>query len=214
MAQRSGPAISLEKFAPVLPNGSTLAEITLQAHAGDIIAVLGHSGVGKTSLLRAMQAQIPANGECAIHARIWNVLQNDHQLFPWMTVRRNLTMACSRDWHTWAQKWNLSKQLDIKPQYLSVGQRQRFTLLRACCSGAGVLLCDEPLSAVDAMARTLIAADIRQIAQDMQVAIVWVTHDISEAVAIADRFVCITPKKTEILNDDCNETHIRASLFA
>lgn len=198
----------------MLPTGSTLAEITLEVHAGDTIAVLGHSGVGKTSLLRAMQAQIPAAGECAIPARIWNVLQNDHQLFPWMTVRRNLTMACRRDWQSWAKKWNLLQQLDIKPQYLSVGQRQRLTLLRACCSGAGVLLCDEPLSAVDAMARTQIAADIRQIAQDMQVAIVWVTHDISEAVAIADRFVCITPGKTEILHGNCSEAHLRTSLFA
>jgi ABC-type nitrate/sulfonate/bicarbonate transport system ATPase subunit len=191
-----------------------LSPITLDIDTGAIVAVLGASGVGKTSFLRAVHGDITYTGFCQVSARIWNVLQHDHQLFPWLTVRRNLEMACVLDWQHWAQRWNLMPQLDKKPQYLSVGQRQRLTLLRACCSGAGVLLCDEPLSAVDALNRSQIAADIRHMAQDMQVSVLWVTHDISEAVAVADQFLCITASSTELLHSHLSETQIRETLFA
>jgi len=214
VAKRTSPPISLQQFAPVLPSGAALAPITLDIDTGAIVAVLGASGIGKTSFLRAVHGDIAYTGLCQVNARIWNVLQNDHQLFPWLTVRRNLEMACALDWQHWAQRWNLMPQLDKKPQYLSVGQRQRLTLLRACCSGAGVLLCDEPLSAVDALNRSQIAADIRHMAQDMQVSVLWVTHDISEAIAVADQFLCITASGTELLHSDISETQIRETLFA
>jgi len=205
--------ISLRGFSPLVQSRPILPALDLDIGPGEIVAVLGASGTGKTSLLQALSGDREHQGTRSLQGRTWSVFQNDHQLFPWITVCRNLDLACSRPWRSWAQRWNLLDLAERKPQYLSVGQRQRFTVLRAACSGSDILLCDEPLSAVDGLGRLIIAQDIRDMAHEIKIAMLWVTHDLSEAATVADRCVVIAGQRIEILHQS-TESQLREVLFA
>jgi ABC-type nitrate/sulfonate/bicarbonate transport system ATPase subunit len=185
--------MKLESFTPVIDNVALFHPVDLTVAPGEIVSIMGASGIGKSSIFRAISGDINYLGKVSGCTRTWEVYQSDHQLFPWMSVEKNLNLTTSLEWKDWAKRWGLSDFVNRKPQYLSVGQRQRFTLIRAACSGVDTLLCDEALSGVDGLTSMKICRDIRDIAQQLNLKIIWVTHNIAEAIEISDR--CLIIKK-------------------
>ena len=157
------------------------APIDLSVQAGEIAVIMGASGVGKTSLLASVS--IKSN---IIFENSFMVFQESHQLFPWMTVRKNLELVCKKSYMELVKRWKLEKYIDFYPTILSGGQRQRFTLIRGLCSGLQTLLCDEPLSALDGLTSTTVAKDFREIVHEENLTVLWVTHNVTEARIVGD----------------------------
>lgn len=170
---------------------------------------MGHSGCGKTSLFRALRKQIPFTGETVIlPENIFSVFQDHDQLFPWFTVEKNLDMVCERDWRDLADRWKISDLIHHKPTQLSVGQKQRFTLLRGICSKRKILLCDEPLSAVDGITAMTIIKDFADIVHEKEKICLWITHDITEARSLSDQILVINDSSPTLLPSSSSDEKI------
>lgn len=191
--------MKLDCFSPIVNNQELFHPVNLHVLPGEIVTIMGSSGIGKSSLFRAIDNGIDYTGNVQI-GQFWQIYQDDNQLFPWMTVEKNLDLSTKLDWREWANRWGLSEFQNRKPQHLSVGQRQRFTLLRAACSGVDTLLCDEALSGVDGLTSMKICRDMRAIAKDLNLRILWITHNIAESIEIGDRCIIIKKHKSFILN--------------
>lgn len=184
--------IALEQFAPIVTGSPLYQGISLTIGPGQILPVMGASGSGKTSLLNAMRGQIPSMGSASVSKQdIFSVFQHHDQLFPWFTNQHNLELVCRKPFRALAQQWHVDQQLMKYPGEVSVGQRQRLVLLRGICSGRPVLLCDEPLSAVDDITAVGIAKDFRVLVGESGVACVWITHNVIEARMLADHALVI-----------------------
>lgn len=184
--------IKLQDFAPVIEGSPLYQGITLQICPGEILPILGASGCGKTSLLNALRGDIPHVGSVSVvQSDIFSVFQHHDQLFPWFTNQRNLELACNQPYWAKAQQWQVDQQLTKYPGQISVGQRQRLVLLRGACSGRPVLLCDEPLSAVDDITSINIVKDFRDLIHKSRITCIWITHNIIEAKLLSDQSLVI-----------------------
>lgn len=195
-----------------------LDDVSLDVMSGELVALLGSSGCGKTTLLRSVAGlERPTQGQILIDGRdvtaiptrsrpIGMVFQS-YALFPNMTVRQNIAFPL-----TTRQKAprrldqrveelldlvQLNEQGDRFPTQLSGGQQQRASLARALAASPEVLLLDEPLSALDALVRNQLREEIRRIQQTLKITTLFVTHDQSEAMAIADRVAVMSRGKIE-----------------
>jgi putative spermidine/putrescine transport system ATP-binding protein len=200
-----------------------LADVSLDIMSGELVALLGSSGCGKTTLLRSVagletltQGQVLINGRdvtaiATRHRPIGMVFQS-YALFPNMTVRQNIAFPLAARQiaarQTAAKRINLrveemldlvqlTQQGDRFPSQLSGGQQQRASLARALAPSPEVLLLDEPLSALDALVRQQIREEIRRIQQALKITTLFVTHDQGEAMAIADRVAVMSHGKIE-----------------
>jgi ABC-type nitrate/sulfonate/bicarbonate transport system ATPase subunit len=161
---------------------------------------MGYSGCGKTSLFHALRQQIPYVGHTDILSTdIFSVFQDHDQLFPWFTVEKNLNMVCEQSWVELAKRWKILDLVHKKPHQLSVGQKQRFTLLRGICSSRPILLCDEPLSAVDGITSLTIIKDFADIVVEKEKICLWITHNITEAKILSDRTLIINDRSPGLL---------------
>ena len=185
-----------------------LADVSLEITPGELLALLGPSGCGKTTLLRAVAGLLrPDSGRILIGGRdvtdlparerpIGMVFQS-FALFPNMTVYANVAFPLTvrrtprvdidirvRELLELVQ---LGEQADRYPKQISAGQQQRVALARGLAAKPDVLLLDEPLSALDALVRTQLRDEMRRIQQAVGTTTIFVTHDQSEAMAIADR---------------------------
>lgn len=184
--------ICLEHFAPVVAGSGLYQGINVQVRPGQILPVMGASGSGKTSLLNALRGQLPHVGSVSVSRQdIFSVFQHHDQLFPWFTNQHNLDLVCHRPYRPLAHKWSVDQLLERYPSEISVGQRQRLVLLRGVCSGRPVLLCDEPLSAVDDLTAVAIARDFQDLVAQSGIACVWVTHNLIEARILAPQVMVI-----------------------
>lgn len=143
---------------------------------------MGPSGVGKSSILASVAGMLDHVGTVSITGKPFQVYQDTDQLFPWMSVRRNLQLVSeTQDWDEIARSWAVPGLLDRSPDQCSVGQRQRFALMRALYSDRQCLLCDEPLSGLDkSTAKDIIDCFVEHVRQS-QKSVLWVTHDNNEA---------------------------------
>lgn len=192
--------IRLLDFQPVVGDQHHVP-VSVQIETGTVTCVLGPSGCGKTSLLRAIHGEIGHKGNISGHRDSFMVYQNLDQLFPWMTVTRNILLANDAipqaDIVDIADRWGVGDLLDRSPLGLSGGERQRFALIRALLSGRDMILCDEPLSGVDAITREKIAREMVAEAHQRQITVVWVTHDWHEASILADQLVIYQNNQTK-----------------
>jgi putative spermidine/putrescine transport system ATP-binding protein len=182
--------------------------VSLTIAAGELMALLGPSGCGKTTLLRAVaglarldQGRILIRGEDVTNLptreRPIGMVFQSYALFPNMTVRDNIAFPLvvqkappariERRVRELIDLVQLPTQADRYPKQISAGQQQRAALARALAREPEVLLLDEPLSALDALVRTQLRDEIRRIQQAVRTTMIFVTHDQSEAMAIADR---------------------------
>jgi sulfonate transport system ATP-binding protein len=193
--------ITISGFAKSFGTTSVLRDLDLTIPAGQFVAVVGKSGCGKSTLLRSIAGlESPTAGTLAIddttvsgpneHVR---VMFQDDRLLPWRTVLDNVSLVT--DDPAKAEQAlaavGLTDKGGVWPSELSGGQRQRVSLARALVSAPKVILFDEPLGALDAFTRIEMQALIETLWRDQGFTSVLVTHDVSEAVAVADRVIVL-----------------------
>lgn len=188
---------------------AAVADVTFAVNPGEALALVGRSGCGKSTLLHIMSGLIlPSQGCVRIDGlRVeapspqWVVMFQQPSLYPWMTVAQNVALGLrftgrSREIATRVPELlrlvELSDYADRNVQDLSGGQQQRVALARSLAPSPEVLLLDEPFSALDAFTRGGLQRDVRRIAKDLGITLILVTHDLAEAVVMADRAVVLS----------------------
>ena len=198
-ARRQGVSLSLEGLSKSFGERAVLHDIELQLQPGEFVAVVGRSGCGKSTLLRAIagletveQGTI-AVGKGAMGSSI-RIMFQEARLLPWKTVLENVALGLPRSLNAAAATLNtvgLGERANDWPAELSGGQRQRVALARALLHEPQLLLLDEPLGALDALTRI----EMQQLIESLWLArgftAMLVTHDVQEALALADRVVLI-----------------------
>jgi NitT/TauT family transport system ATP-binding protein len=192
-----------------------LAGISLELRAGEVVAVVGPSGCGKSSLLRILAGLDPryageidwALSEDAARLRSATVFQSDSTL-PWMDVARNLRVGLAglklsepesaRRIARYLRLVGLAEFRQAYPHELSGGMRQRVAIARALATEPALLLMDEPLAALDSQTRLVIQQELLRIWAQTRSSVIYITHDIGEAVALADRVVVMTARPGRI----------------
>lgn len=203
------------------PTGETIAleNISFSVNPGEFIAIVGPSGCGKSTLLSMIAGLI--RPECgtvlfegaplsSARTRIGYMLQKDH-LFEWRTVLENIMLGLEiqnrmdEDSQKKAKKLLKTYGLDAfaqsKPSQLSGGMRQRAALIRTLVLEPDLLLLDEPFSALDYQTRLSVSDDIWKIIKNEEKTAILVTHDLSEAVSMADRVIVLSARPARILQD-------------
>ena len=197
---------------------AAVQDVDLVAESGEFVALLGPSGCGKSTTLRLIAAlEQPDAGRIVIggvdvtqapaaQRGIAMVFQN-YALFPHLTVRENIVFGLTvrrvdkaertRRLAQTAELLGLQALLDRKPSQLSGGQRQRVALGRAIVAQAPVCLMDEPLSNLDAQLRQQMRSEIRELQQRLGITMIYVTHDQTEAMTMADRVVLMRAGRIE-----------------
>lgn len=211
LGTRAGVAITTRSVNRVFdsPDGTTftaLHDVELDVLAGEFVAVVGPSGCGKTTLLRIiMGLDQPSSGDVTFDRGGDEVIRSfvfqQSSLLPWRTVQDNiafgLELQCRRDQRANATEripqlldlTGLTRFRDYYPSQLSGGMQQRVNLARALAIDPNVLLMDEPFSALDAMTKEHLQRELTEIASHLRATVLFVTHDIREAVFLADRVV-------------------------
>lgn len=202
----------LNTGTPVGVNGVTkqygsrtiLNNITLHIPSGQFVAVVGRSGCGKSTLLRLLAGLekstrgelLAGNAPLQLAKDDTRLMFQDARLLPWKKVIDNVGLGLKgREWRNAALKAleavGLAERADEWPAALSGGQKQRVALARALIHRPGLLLLDEPLGALDALTRIEMQGLIESLWQQHNFTVLLVTHDVSEAVAMADRVLLI-----------------------
>lgn len=198
-----------------------LDDISFSVEQGEIIAIVGPSGAGKSTLLNIISGLLePTSGEVKVNGEIGYMFQKDH-LFNWRTVWKNLLIGTEikkdKDIKNeirikqLLEKYGLIDFIDSYPNELSGGMRQRIALIRTLATNPSVLLLDEPFSALDYQTRINVSDDIYQMIKDSNVSAILVTHDISEAIAMADRVIVLSRRPAslkKIVNTKVNVENI------
>lgn len=185
-----------------------LENITFNLNEGEIIAIVGPSGSGKSTLLNIISKLIePTEGEIYVNGEIGYMFQRDH-LFNWRTVWKNIMLGLEIKKEKNQENIDKTKELLTKyglidfinsyPQELSGGMRQRIALIRTLATNPQVLLLDEPFSALDYQTRINVSEDIFKMIKDSNVSAILVTHDISEAIAMADRVIVLSHRPAKL----------------
>lgn len=185
-----------------------LEDITFNLNEGEIIAIVGPSGSGKSTLLNIISKLIePTEGEIYVDGEIGYMFQRDH-LFNWRTVWKNIMLGLEIKKEKNQENIDKTKELLTKyglidfinsyPQELSGGMRQRIALIRTLATNPQVLLLDEPFSALDYQTRINVSEDIFKMIKDSNVSAILVTHNISEAIAMADRVIVLSHRPAKL----------------
>jgi putative spermidine/putrescine transport system ATP-binding protein len=213
-------SVALRDVRKTFGNGRVRAldGITLDVAPGELVALLGPSGCGKTTLLRSVAGlEHPDSGSIQIGGldvthvptarRPIGMVFQHYALFPNMSVRDNIGFPLrvrhrpAAERHTRVNELlelvHLKEEAQRYPNQLSGGQQQRAALARALAPAPDVLLLDEPLSALDALVRTQLRDEIRRVQRAVRITALYVTHDQSEAMAIADRVVVMNRGRIE-----------------
>lgn len=202
--------LALDHVGKTYANGvHALDGVTLQVGPGEIVAIVGGSGCGKSTMLRAIsgldrptQGRITLDGEKIVepHAKIGIIFQ-EPRLLPWLTVAENVGFGIAhlpraeraqRIART-LDKVGLSDKAGVWPRELSGGQAQRVAIARALVAQPEVLLLDEPFSALDAFTRADLQDHVLALWADFKPTLIVVTHDVDEAVVLADRIIVMRP---------------------
>lgn len=184
-----------------------LQNINFNVSSGECIAIVGASGSGKTSLLNVLAGlERPSNGTVYFEGKKLNgpqkeisIIFQDYGLFPWLSVKENIALPlkivkCSREEQE-RETQSILEQLRIQdkqhhfPFQLSGGQKQRVAIGRALIQKPKVLLMDEPFSALDVLTKEYLIQTLQEIRQQRNITIIFVTHNIDEALMISDRIV-------------------------
>lgn len=178
--------------------------VTLEVGEGETVALVGPSGAGKTTVLRAIAGAVrPRSGRIVLgeralfdaarridlppEARGVGYVFQEYALFPHMTVRQNVAFAGRARTDELLERFGIAHLADARPSGLSGGERQRVGLARAIASDPGVLLFDEPLSALDAHTRARVRAELFDLLRELRLPALLVTHDFEDAAALAGR---------------------------
>jgi sulfonate transport system ATP-binding protein len=197
--RRQGASLNLDGVSKSFGSRQVLHDVGLNLQPGEFVAVVGRSGCGKSTLLRAVagletveQGSIRV-GQGSLAASI-RIMFQEARLLPWKTVLENVAIGLPRSLNAAAATLatvGLAERADDWPAELSGGQRQRVALARALLHEPQLLLLDEPLGALDALTRIEMQQLIESLWLSRGFTAVLVTHDVQEALALADRVVLI-----------------------
>jgi ABC transporter, ATP-binding protein len=183
-----------------------LNQISFDVKKGEIVAIVGPSGCGKSTLLNLISGLIqPDSGKIEINGKVGYMFQKDH-LFEWRTVYKNITLGPEiakikiepEKIDQILKKYGLYDFKNHYPKELSGGMRQRVALLRTLALDPDILLLDEPFSSLDYQTKITVQDDIYKIIKDAHKTTLLVTHDITEAIAMADRVIVLTKRPSTI----------------
>jgi NitT/TauT family transport system ATP-binding protein len=221
VTETQAPEIRFERVSKVF--GRTHAsdgfravdDLSLDIEPGQLVAILGKTGCGKSTMFNMIAGlSAPSAGMLTVSGRdpfrdfdwfrgkVAIVFQND-RLLPWRTAIQNVELGLEMlhlprgERHAIAQKWlttlGLAGHENDYPHALSGGMRQRVSIARAFATNAGILLCDEPFSALDEMTANRLREEFARLVRENGKTAVFITHSINEALQIGDRIVVLRP---------------------
>ncbi len=194
-----------------------LQGITFQTHRREFLCIVGPSGCGKSTLIRILAGlETQTSGEVLLDGRPVvgpgrdrGMVFQGYTLFPWLTVKKNVMFGLEVnnerqvDPETQARQWlslvGLEKFADFYPHQLSGGMKQRVAIVRALANQPRILLMDEPFGALDAQTRCKMQTHLLEIWRKIDITIVFITHDLDEAIFLADRILVLKPHPGEVL---------------
>jgi len=192
------PAVVVEDVRKAFGEHVVLDGLDLRVHAGEFVALLGRSGSGKSTLLRVLGAlDGDVDGTVRVPERRSIVFQ-DPRLLPWQRVLRNVVIGLPSRAAVRRQGLDALAEVGLRdrsgawPRTLSGGEAQRVALARALVREPQLLLLDEPFGALDALTRLKMHALLRELYARHRPAVVLVTHDVDEAIALSDRVLVLT----------------------
>jgi NitT/TauT family transport system ATP-binding protein len=207
----------LNKFFGSGPRRTTaLKDINFQTHRREFLCIVGPSGCGKTTLVRILAGLEEKNsGQVLLQGKAVTEPGSDrgmvfqgYTLFPWLTVKRNVMFGlevngrgkdeAERQALQWLQLIGLERFADAYPNQLSGGMKQRVAIVRALANQPPILLMDEPFGALDAQTRCRMQAHLLEIWRKIDITIVFITHDLDEAIFLADRILVLSAHPGEV----------------
>ena len=209
----AGSAVSLNSVSKVYGAGESavhaVENVTLDVEFGEFLCLVGASGCGKSTLLNLVAGlDKPTTGTVEVRGGRPTLIFQEPALFPWLTVERNIDLALKlRGISRVDRRPVVDSLLEMvhltgfggkQPHELSGGMRQRVAIARALAQQAEILLMDEPFGALDAMTRDLLHDEVERLWQDTGFSIVFVTHNVREAVRLADRVVLLSSRPGRI----------------
>ena len=188
--------LSIEKLKASYNGNSVLENLDLKIKENEIVAIVGKSGCGKTTLLNAVAGFIKFKGRIKKPDTLGVVFQN-HAVFPWMKVKENISfgLKVSKKSDYYIKMAGLEGKKDSFPFQLSGGEVQRVALARTLAQNPKLILMDEPYGALDAYTRGKMQEWLLKIRKKEQKTILIVTHSIEEAIYLADRVLLLKDKK-------------------
>lgn len=217
------PAVEIRnvsmRFFTIEEETIALKNLSMKVDKGEFLAIIGPSGCGKSTLLSLISSLIvPTEGEVNIFGRpareeakkIGYMLQQDH-LFPWRTIIKNVLLGpeikgmdikeAKEKAIMLLEKYGLKGFINHYPREISGGMRQRVALIRTLIMEPEILLLDEPFSALDYQTRLKIEDEIGSILREEKKTVILITHDISEAVAMADRVLVLSQRPGKVKSE-------------
>jgi sulfonate transport system ATP-binding protein len=188
------PAVVVSNLRRAYGDRVIIRNLNLRIERGEFVALLGESGCGKTTLLRALAGLDSVQGGRIVAPRRPAVVFQEHRLLPWDNLERNVSLglhvpdAQARAAAALAEV-GLGNRLHDWPRNLSGGQAQRVALARALVQEPELLLLDEPFAALDALTRIRMHDLVRELVAKHRPGVLLVTHDVDEAIALADRIL-------------------------
>jgi NitT/TauT family transport system ATP-binding protein len=212
--------IEFDRLSKVFGKVPVVEETSLAVARNSLVVFLGPSGCGKTTLMRmAGGLDEPSSGVIRLDgvpvtgpSRRTGMVFQSYSSFPWLTVAGNIAfgMRYRKDLSAedralrvrhYLKLMGIEDFADIYPSRISGGMRQRVAIARSLAAGSDVLLMDEPFGALDALTREKLQVELRQIQSREAKTIVFVTHDVEEAVFLADRIIMLSARPARIVAD-------------
>jgi ABC-type nitrate/sulfonate/bicarbonate transport system, ATPase component len=190
---------------------TALEDVTFNVHRREFLTVIGQSGCGKSTLIRILAGlETLTEGSVLVDGKPVTgpgpergMVFQGYTLFPWLTVKKNVmfglrvrgtdTVTAESEARQWIEMVGLSKFENSYPHELSGGMKQRVAIARALANQPRVLLMDEPFGALDAQTRCQMQTYLLQIWRNVDITIVFITHDLDEAILLADRILVLKP---------------------
>lgn len=209
----AGAVVSLASVSKVYGGGPSgvraLEDVTLDIGFGEFLCVVGASGCGKSTLLSLIAGlDRPTAGRVDVRGGRPTLIFQEAALFPWLTAEQNIELALKlRDIDRARRRETVAALIDLvhlggfarkPPHELSGGMRQRVALARALAQQAEILLMDEPFGSLDAMTRDLLHDELERIWRDTGLTVVFVTHNVREAVRLGDRVLLFSSRPGRI----------------
>jgi NitT/TauT family transport system ATP-binding protein len=209
------PAIVISNVGMTFRSASgeteALRNVNLSVNDGEFLTIVGASGCGKSTLLNLISGlDKPTSGEILVDQKAALMFQ-DATLLPWLTARGNVELALKLTGVPKKQRRERAEELldvvrlgawvDKRPHELSGGMRQRVALARCLAQDARIVLMDEPLGALDAMTRDHLHDEIEAIVKERGLTVVFVTHNMREAVRLGDRVVLMGSHPGRIVHE-------------
>lgn len=195
---------------------TALKDINFKTHRREFVCVIGPSGCGKSTLIRILAGlESPSSGEVLLDNKAVfepgpdrGMVFQGYTLFPWLNVKQNVMFGLEMQGNTkataesealnWIELVGLERFANAYPHQLSGGMKQRVAIARALANKPRILLMDEPFGALDAQTRSKMQANLIEIWRNIDITVLFITHDLDEAIYLADRILVLKANPGEV----------------